>query len=220
MPAVLFGSIGSIVETSELQRHAFNAAFAKHGLDWEWSRSQYTAMLRVSGGEARIAKFASEQNVTVDSRAIHESKSELFQAKLNASNLVPRSGVLDVIAEAKSHDWSIAFVTTTSPANVNAVLNSVSKSIGRQDFQCLLDRSHVSAAKPSAEIYNVAIDKLGLPGDQCIAVEDNADGVASAVAAGLRCVAFPGENTLEHDFPKACCVVEELDFSTVQPMES
>ncbi|MFT7179418.1 MAG: phosphoglycolate phosphatase-like HAD superfamily hydrolase, partial [Oceanospirillaceae bacterium] len=35
--AILFGSIGTLVETSELQRRAFNQAFSEAGLDWNWS---------------------------------------------------------------------------------------------------------------------------------------------------------------------------------------
>ena len=34
--AILFGSIGTIVETSELQRKSFNQAFSEAGLDWNW----------------------------------------------------------------------------------------------------------------------------------------------------------------------------------------
>jgi hypothetical protein len=33
---ILFGSISTVADTSELQREAFNAAFAEHGLDWRW----------------------------------------------------------------------------------------------------------------------------------------------------------------------------------------
>ena len=38
MPAILFGSISTVADTSELQREAFNQAFAEHGLDWRWDR--------------------------------------------------------------------------------------------------------------------------------------------------------------------------------------
>ena len=38
MSAVFFGSISTLADTSELQRRAFNEAFAAHGLDWNWSR--------------------------------------------------------------------------------------------------------------------------------------------------------------------------------------
>lgn len=41
LSALLFGSISTIADTSERQRHAFNEAFAEHGLDWQWDRDEY-----------------------------------------------------------------------------------------------------------------------------------------------------------------------------------
>ena len=52
--AILFGSIGSIIETSELQLAAFNKAFKKFGLDWEWTTTEYKPMLLQAGGRKRI----------------------------------------------------------------------------------------------------------------------------------------------------------------------
>jgi hypothetical protein len=54
MSAVLFGSISTLADTSELQRRAFNEAFVASGLDWNWSRDDYTAMLDSNGGAERI----------------------------------------------------------------------------------------------------------------------------------------------------------------------
>ena len=61
MPAVLFGSIGALADTSELQREAFNEAFDAHGLDWNWSRDEYRALLagqRRRGPDRRLRQLA------------------------------------------------------------------------------------------------------------------------------------------------------------------
>ena len=93
MPAILFGSISTIADTSELQRQAFNQAFKAHGLDWDWeSRRVSEAMLEKSGGQNRIANYAESLGQTVDAAAIHRSKSEFFQNSLTKSQVKPRSG--------------------------------------------------------------------------------------------------------------------------------
>ena len=46
MKAILFGSIGTLVETSDLQREAFNQAFNEAGLDWYWDQEDYTKLLK------------------------------------------------------------------------------------------------------------------------------------------------------------------------------
>ena len=41
MKSILFGSIGVLVESSEIQRKAFNEAFKEFGLDWYWNVANY-----------------------------------------------------------------------------------------------------------------------------------------------------------------------------------
>ena len=55
--ALLFGSIGSIVETSEIQRKSFNKAFKQYGLDWNWTKREYQNLLSKSGGKDRISRY-------------------------------------------------------------------------------------------------------------------------------------------------------------------
>ena len=55
---LLFGSIGTLVETSEIQRKSFNEAFKKKGLDWYWTKKEYIKLLNKSGGKDRITEYA------------------------------------------------------------------------------------------------------------------------------------------------------------------
>ena len=79
MPALLFGSISTVTDTSEIQRAAFNEAFRTHGLDWKWERDEYRDLLTSNGGVDRIAEYARQRNETVDAAAVHDTKSKLFQ---------------------------------------------------------------------------------------------------------------------------------------------
>jgi hypothetical protein len=78
MSAVLFGSISTLADTSELQRRAFNEAFVASGLDWNWSRDDYPAMLDSNGGAERIRDYAATREENVDAAAVHALKSEIF----------------------------------------------------------------------------------------------------------------------------------------------
>ena len=80
--AILLGSISTVVDTSELQRRAFNEAFSRHGLDWEWDRDRYVAMLESNGGRDRIAEYARTVGESVDADAVHTTKSSVFQELL------------------------------------------------------------------------------------------------------------------------------------------
>ena len=212
MAAILFGSIGTIVETSELQREAFNRAFEDHDLDWNWSRTEYRELLTNSGGADRIETYAKSRNQKVDARAIHLSKSERFQQMLRNTPLRPREGVSDVIRSSKTNGFKIAFVTTTLRANLDALFESVRSHILKSDFDLVTDASLIQCPKPAGDVYDYALQSLAEDHTTSIAIEDNVDGVMAARSEGLHCFAFPGINTASHDYRHANDVVTQLDF--------
>jgi len=57
MKALLFGSIGTIVETSEIQRQSFNKTFKDAGLNWYWNIVTYCNLLKEPGGKKRIKNY-------------------------------------------------------------------------------------------------------------------------------------------------------------------
>jgi len=208
--ALLFGSISTVADTSELQRAAFNRAFAEHGLDWTWDRDDYRAMLATSGGRSRIAEYAEARGQTVDAQAVHATKSAFFRESL-AGTATPRPGVVDTIKQARATGMKVGLVTTTAPENVAALLAALGPDIDRADFDVVVDSSQVDQPKPDAAAYEFALRQLGEDPADAIAVEDNVGGVRSAVAADVTCVAFPNANTAGHDFPGAARVVDHLD---------
>jgi HAD superfamily hydrolase (TIGR01509 family) len=215
MSAILFGSISTLVDTSELQRRAFNESFQAHGLDWNWSRDDYTSMLGSNGGAQRIADYAQSRGDDVDAAAVHSTKSQIFQELLGTSALAARPGVVATVKEAKRHDMKIGFVTTTSPANIAALLKTLAPEITAETFDIIVNRDAVDNPKPDAASYVFALDQLGETADQAVAIEDNVGGVAAAIAAGVRCIAFPNQNTVDGDFAAASEKVDALDAGHV-----
>lgn len=215
MSAILFGSISTVADTSELQREAFNQAFKQHGLDWHWDRDEYLEMLEKSGGQQRIADYAASRGEEVDAAAVHQAKSDIFQQTLTESGVAARPGVAEVVQGAKREGMKVALVTTTSPENVSALLGAL-RELQASDFDVVTDASKVEKPKPDGAAYTFALESLGEQAADCIAIEDNVDGVQAAKAAGLRCVAFPNENTAGHDFGAAQHRVDSLSFDEVR----
>ena len=96
--AILFGSIGTLIETSDLQRESFNEAFKEAGLDWYWDQEDYRLLLKQSGGTKRIEDFAEKNNTTVQAQQIRERKTHIFNQKLLTEQLMPREGVIDAVS--------------------------------------------------------------------------------------------------------------------------
>lgn len=211
MSAILFGSISTVADTSELQRQSFNEAFAAHGLDWTWEREDYVRMLEQSGGADRVTAYAQERGAEVDATAIHRTKSEIFQKRLITDGVEPRAGVVDTIAAAQRGGVKLGLVTTTSPDNVEALVTALRPHVDISGFDVVVDVTQVEQPKPDRDAYDFALDRLGETSDSVVAVEDNLGGVQAAAAAGLVCVAFPNTNTSGHDFTGAHARVDRLD---------
>ncbi|TPG27397.1 HAD-IA family hydrolase [Mycolicibacterium hodleri] len=215
MSAILFGSISTLADTSEMQRQAFNDAFQAYGLDWEWSRDEYTSMLGSNGGAQRIEEYASSRGADVDAAAVHARKSQIFQELLRSSSVSPRPGVVETVQEAKRNDHKLGFVTTTSLGNIDALLAALQPHISAEMFDLIVNRDTVTSPKPDPAAYEFALERLGEDAGNVVAIEDNVGGVSAASAAGIRCIAFPNENTGGGDFSHAAETVDALDAGRI-----
>ena len=213
--ALLLGSIGTIVDSSELQRRAFNEAFHIHSLSWNWEREEYCKLLQISGGSKRIQQYAQDRGEAVDASAIHQTKSEIFHQLMQRPEVKLRTGVAQTVDEIKKAGWLLGLVTTTSQENVDQMLDVVEDQLSRSAFDVIITSNDVVDGKPSSECYELALVKLGVQASDARAVEDNIDGLRSAKAAGIVCIAFPNANTVFHEFAGAQAVTQELNSSLI-----
>ena len=191
--ALLFGSIGSIVETSEIQRKSFNKAFKKYGLDWYWTKREYQRLLSKSGGKDRITRYAKKKKNIVNSEYLRNLKTKIFNNYLKKNHLKLRPGVKNLISLCKKEKIKIAFVSSTSLNNINAILYCLRKSINKRDFNFIGNAKLVKKLKPKPDIYLLTLKKLKQKANDCVAIEDTQESLNSARRAKIKCVIFPGK---------------------------
>lgn len=211
--ALLFGSIGTLVESSDIQRRAYNAALAEAGLAWVWDRETYAELLTQAGGKERLAMLAAATNAHLTPaqiEAIHARKTALACEELVRDGATLRPGVARAIERAKARGLKVAFVTTTYPPNVDAIFDAARGSLAKDDFAYVGTRADVANGKPSPDAYERALVKLGISPSDALAIEDTATSVMSAKRAGIATIATPGAYAAEQDFWQADLVVESL----------
>ena len=191
--ALLFGSIGSIVETSEIQRKSFNEAFKQYGLEWNWTKSEYQSLLSKSGGKDRISRYAKKKKNIVDSAYLRNLKTKIFNNYLKKNHLKLRPGVKNLISLCKKEKIKIAFVSSTSLNNINAILYSLRNLVNKRDFNFIGNAKLVKKLKPNPDIYLLALKKLKVKANDCVAIEDSQESLNSARRAKIKCVIFPGK---------------------------
>ena len=213
MPALLFGSISTLADTSEEQRAAFNEAFEKHGVDWRWERDEYRQLLTSNGGRRPHRRVRpAPQTRTSTPRPSTARSPRSSSTSWHAVPLRPRPGVAESIEAARAKGWQVASGHHhLAGERLRPARRPRRPTSPRDAFDVIVDATTVDEPKPSPAAYRFALDKLGVDAGDCIAVEDNVGGAASAGEAGIACVAFPNENTVEHDFG-ALPVSHHLEF--------
>ena len=214
MKALLFGSIGTICSTSDVQLAGYNAAFNYAGLDWFWDDATYRRLLSVTGGKERLRYYASDhESAPLDDsliNQIHERKTEYCREAMRPGKVFIRQGVGRLIRAAQSEGVKLAFVTTTERRNIEALEYALESDFSLSDFDFITDRDMVSAEKPSPAAYKLTLETLSCHASEAVAVEDTSACVASAVDAGVACIATPHEFSLDQDFSSAIACVNHL----------
>ena len=191
--SIIFGSIGTIVETSNIQRKSFNKAFKKSGLDWHWSEGEYKRLLERSGGENRLSNYSNKKKIKINTKKIRDLKTKFFNDYLKENKIKPRAGVLNIINFCKKNNIKLGFATSTTTNNINAIFFTLRNKIKKKDFNFIGNSKLVSKKKPYPDIYKVALKKFGLSSKECLAIEDTEESMKSALSAKIICIAFPGK---------------------------
>jgi putative hydrolase of the HAD superfamily len=137
-----------------------------------------------------------------------ELRSQIEQIEqLRVIGLSALPGVREWIESAERLGMGLAVASSSPLAWVQARLEDV-----RLDshFTVMSCRGDQLAAKPEPDLYLDACRRLGVDPTRSIAVEDSANGLAAAHAAGLVCVAVPNTVTRSHDLSTAELLVESL----------
>ncbi|MCL4801135.1 MAG: HAD-IA family hydrolase [Burkholderiales bacterium] len=226
MEALIFDVDGTLADTEETHRQAFNAAFLEHDLHWNWSPHLYVELLKVSGGKERIARYIDGLNAAAAEKerfrgivpGIHRTKTRIFAELIRDGRSPFRPGVARLIREARDAGVKLGLASTTSPANVEALISAGLGEDGYHWFNVIACGDQVPAKKPAPDIYQLALSTLGLPAAACVAFEDSGNGVRAAKAAGLFTVVTPTLWTQTQDFAGADLVLYSLG-DPAQPLD-
>lgn len=204
--ALLWDVDGTLAETErDGHRVAFNRAFEALGVPWRWGTARYGELLAVAGGYERLlhdmaqrpAAPVQEAQRTALARRLHQLKNELYADIVAAGELPLRAGVATLLAECGAAGVALGIATTTSAANVAALLGRHLGSAWRTQFASVVCAEQAPRKKPDPQVYQRALAALGVPPRSAVAVEDSPAGVAAAQAAGVSVIV-----THSHYFPR------------------
>ena len=100
----------------------------------------------------------------------------------------PKEGAFKVINLVKNLGCKIAIASSSPIKLIDAVIK-------RLNLESVVDVKHSAfdekRGKPAPDVYLTTAKKLGIDPEECVAFEDSVNGVLSAKAAGMKCIAVP-----------------------------
>ena len=213
LAAVIFDVDGTLVDSErDGHRVAFNEAFEEAGLADYWDVDTYGRLLKITGGAGRLASWfesngRSPAEAAELAQRLHKRKTQIMRRLVADGRVQARPGAYQLMNELEASGIQMHVATTGTRAWVEPLL---SRAFGDR-FHTVITGTEVSDLKPSPAVYLEVLSRTGCLPERAVAVEDSANGVRSAIAAGLRCLAAHNLYTRDDDLSGATLVADGLD---------
>lgn len=210
MFGLIFDVDGVIADTERVNAEASIKVFADLFGEQGVVRADFEAGLGRGAAEyVRAAARVHGIELSDDQvEAATEARQTNFLEMLREEPLPAFPGVLELMdAALVRNDFCVGIATSSTREKSEAVLKSARIPYSRMAY---VTGSDVTNKKPDPELFLKAAARLGVDPARCVVIEDAPDGVASAKAAGCRCVAVTNSTSREK-LAEADVVVESLE---------
>lgn len=218
LQGLIFDIDGTIADTEEIHRQAFNLTFRRFGLTWDWTPALYAQLLSISGGKERITGFARDMTPALAERPdfpafvrdMHAAKTACYADLLQSRRIPLRSGIERLLHEARGQGVMLGIATSSAWSNLKTLLDNNLPREWPTWFAAIETCDTVEDKKPSPAVYHAVLRRLGLAPGLCVAFEDTENGLKAARAANLATVITAHRFTCGDAFAGAAVVLNGL----------
>jgi len=181
--AVVFDLDGVLIESEGIWDSARRRLVSETGGTWRDEATR--AMLGMSAPE--WSRYVHEQlgvplPPEVIDRRVVERGLEGYRSSLP---LLP--GALAAV-RALASVWPLGLASSSNRVVIDEVLRLAGLT---EDFAVTVSGEEVARGKPAPDVYEAAIEELGVAPRRAVAIEDSSNGLRAAAGAGLRVIAVP-----------------------------
>lgn len=204
--ALMFDFNGTLSDDEPVLLAIYQSLFARHGRPLP--AEQYYSRLAGLSEEAIIGTWLGVDGPLLDSLVAE-------RVERYATEAADGSTVTERLREALRYAATrvpVAIVSGAFRAEIEPVVAAAGIAA---DVTTIVAADDVEQGKPHPEGYELALERLGVAAADAVAFEDTEAGVASARAAGLRCVAVRGTLPDER-LAAADDIVDSIDLDLVR----
>jgi HAD superfamily hydrolase (TIGR01509 family) len=202
--AVVFDLDGLLIDTEPIFAEASRRMLARRQLSFEPAVIQ--AMMGMPALRA-LALFREHHRLPESVEELMKESSAVFYEVLGQEPASLMPGVLPLIDHLEQTGIPKAIATSSSRRYVKYIL--APHGIAER-FGFVLTCDDVRKGKPAPEIYEKAAERLAVPADQILVLEDSVNGLRAAKAAGARCIVVPHATVPTDQLEDADAVIPSL----------
>ena len=182
---ILFDMDGVVLDTEKLYARFW--AEAAHALGYPMTYEQALGMrsLNASAGQAKLESYF---GTSVSQPIMRKKRIELMDAYVAEFGVEAKPGIHELLDCLKKRGICTAIATSSPLDRAIKYLDSLGLT-GK--FDCICSGHDVAQGKPAPDIYLKAAASIGVPPENCLAIEDAPAGIESAHRAGCWPVLVP-----------------------------
>ena len=129
-------------------------------------------------------------------RRVGDAKEAEYRRLASVHGLTALPGASSWVRRLHAQGWQQAIASSAPGENVGVMLRALALDAM---FEAIVSAEDVTRGKPDPQVFVAAAERLGVPRDRCIVVEDAAVGVQAARSAGMRCIGVSRAVVLDAD---------------------
>ncbi len=182
---VIFDMDGLMLDTEKLLTRFWREAAAFYGFEMTPEHVLGIRSLAAKYAEPHLKGIFGEE---FDYFAVRAKRIELMNAYIEENGIEKKKG-LDILLQSLSQrGLKLAVATATDRKRAAMYLEKVGVIVF---FDKIVTGDMIQNGKPKPDIYITAAKELGLPCEECLALEDSPNGIRSAFDAGCKPVMIP-----------------------------
>ena len=205
LKAVIFDMDGVLIDSEPLHARAAVLALKEYQVEIP---IEYCSQFIGSTTYYMCQRMVEELSLSITPQELLKANNE-WKERLRSTEGYPAVPyVIELIKNLYIHGMKLIIASSSPAADIEYVMDSLNI---REYFSGFISGMQLERPKPAPDIFLAASKQLGVTPDECIVIEDSANGVNAAYAAGMTCIGYINPNTGKQDLGKAAYLVEGFD---------
>jgi HAD superfamily hydrolase (TIGR01509 family) len=199
--AIIFDFDGVLAQSEKWHFITYSEVFARYGhtVDETEYYKYWTSLGLGARGEIE------RHGLDLDPIAIRNEKLPLFSERCRDGSIELYPEAFEILERLSRSDKTLTIASGTASYDIRAILENAGVD-GK--FQEVIGCDTVPSIKPAPDLFLAMLERLGLPGGDCLVIEDAEKGVQAANAAGIPVIVVRTDQTRHFEFGHANLVVD------------